>query len=375
MTRTSSRSNFQHLLSTLVLLSVVASTFALYAIPPRAHAETVTYSTPGSLEFEVPAYETLTVRVWGGGAGAYGWPENTAEDGEQSSFDSSVIANGGTASSTASAPGGTASGGGTNTTGGDGETYTSAPSPGDFSGGEGGDSPNGGTGGLSGTSGGDAGSNGNAPGGGGGGGGYTVQCFSVDSVGTLPGGGAGGYSEKSYSPGDLTPGSSVPVVVGAGGSGAEGADQSSDFCSPIIYGEGGDGADGRVEITYTPAATQTEPDAPANLVTTSTVAAVLLNWTAPESSGDSNLETYGVWRHTSPFSATSSATLIASIATTSTSYTDSTAVHGIAYYYGVTAVNAEGESDFSNQRASGSNSGRIIRLKGAVRLRGGVHLR
>jgi hypothetical protein len=176
---------------------------------------------------------------------------------------------------------------------------------------------------LSGTSGGDAGSNGNAPGGGGGGGGYTVQCFSVDPVGTLP----------------------------------------------------GDGADGRVEITYTPAATQTEPDAPANLVTTSTVAAVLLNWTAPESSGDSNLETYGVWRHTSPFSATSSATLIASIATTSTSYTDSTAVHGIAYYYGVTAVNAEGESDFSNQRASGSNSGRIIRLKGAVRLRGGVHLR
>jgi hypothetical protein len=118
------------------------------------------------------------------------------------------------------------------------------------------------------------------------------------------------------------------------------------------------------------------PDTPTNLITTSVTGAVNLSWTAPTSSGSSNLETYGIWRATSPFTATTTATLIASFATSSgTSYSDSSAVHGTVYYYRVTATNSSATSSLSNQKSSGSNSGRIIRLKGGVRILGGVRLR
>jgi hypothetical protein len=110
------------------------------------------------------------------------------------------------------------------------------------------------------------------------------------------------------------------------------------------------------------------PDAPANLLTTSVTGAVNLSWTAPASDGGANLESYGIWRATSPFTDTANATLIASIATTSTSYSDTSAVHGTVYYYRVTATNSTATSSLSNQKSSGSNSGRIIRL-GGMRLR------
>ena len=43
------------------------------------------------------------------------------------------------------------------------------------------------------------------------------------------------------------------------------------------------------------------PDAPSSLVTSSATGGVNLSWTVPADSGDSNLETYGIWRSTSPF--------------------------------------------------------------------------
>lgn len=151
------------------------------------------YTTAGSYNFSVPSYNTLTVTVWGGGGGgsqgAMG-PIPTA--GGQSSWNGAVIAYGGGAGSgVGGGAGGTASGGTTNTTGGAGSTT-------------GGNSPNGGAGGA-------AGSPGTAPGGGGGG-----------SIGAY-GGGGGGYSTRTYSVGQLTVGASIPVVVGAGGTGTAGA--------------------------------------------------------------------------------------------------------------------------------------------------------
>ena len=108
------------------------------------------------------------------------------------------------------------------------------------------------------------------------------------------------------------------------------------------------------------------PHAPTALTTTSNTGSVGLSWTVPADNGTSNLETYGVWRHTSPFTATSSATLITSFATsTGTTYSDTTVSHGTVYYYSVTATNQAATSLLSNQRSSGPNSGRIIRLKGA----------
>lgn len=103
-------------------------------------------------------------------------------------------------------------------------------------------------------------------------------------------------------------------------------------------------------------------DAPTNLTTTSATGRVDLSWTAPTST--TAFDTYGIWRATSPFTATTSATLIASIATTSTSYSDTSAARGTVYFYRVTATNSTATSSLSNQRASGSNSGRIIRLGG-----------
>ena len=117
-------------------------------------------------------------------------------------------------------------------------------------------------------------------------------------------------------------------------------------------------------LTFTTA----PPDAPTDLITTSNTGSVGLSWTVPTDTGSSNLETYGIWRATSPFTETSEATLIASIATTSTTYSDTSAVHGTNYYYRATATNSTATSSLSNQRSSGSNSGRIIRL-GGMRLR------
>ena len=114
-----------------------------------------TFSTPGSTSFTVPCYGTLTVKVWGGGgagavvSGIYvgftgGGP------GAASSFNSSVIANGGgtgwnAVMGTTGTPG-TATGGDTNTTGNAGTTGSWVAS------GTGGSAPGGGGAGGSGGS-------------------------------------------------------------------------------------------------------------------------------------------------------------------------------------------------------------------------------
>jgi hypothetical protein len=180
----------------------------------------------------------------------------------------------------------------------------------------------------------------------------SIWTQTSDSATAGPGSGGGGG-------GGLAAGGGNGGAAGSYGGGGGGAGEGD------VDGTGGVGKQGIIVITYTPAAASTAPDAPTNLVSTSVTGAVSLSWTAPASSGSSNLETYGVWRATSPFTATTSATLIASFATSSgTSYSDSSALHGSIYYYRVTATNGTATSSLSNQKSSGSNSGRIIRLAG-----------
>ena len=172
------------------------------------------------------------------GGGTSGTPVS-GEDGGQSMFGSPtpLVANGGSGGTGGKSTlgtggaGGSASGGDTNTAGNSGAGGTLGTPT---SGGAGGNSPSGGTGGAGGTGDSD-GSAGGAPGAGGGGASYNTQT-------TAGGGGGGGaYSEKTYSAGELTPGSIIDVTVGAGGAGGD--DGGSGH-------SGGAGAGGRIEITY-----------------------------------------------------------------------------------------------------------------------------
>jgi len=189
------------------------------------------FTTAGSFNFTVPCYNTLTVKVWGGGGGGSGFYSGygAGAAGGQSKFNNALVANGGSgaAASNAGGSGGSASGGSTNTTGGAGETGGSTY------GGKGGDAPSGGAGGPRTSSSDYSGNAGSAPGGGGSG-------FFFASTIRGGGGGSGGYSTKTYSAGDLTVGASLPVVVGAKGTGGKDGNQM----------EGGDGAVGRVTITW-----------------------------------------------------------------------------------------------------------------------------
>ncbi|OGG56667.1 hypothetical protein A3D71_03455 [Candidatus Kaiserbacteria bacterium RIFCSPHIGHO2_02_FULL_55_20] len=225
----------------------------LVFLPQVALAGSQTFTSSGT--FIVPAYGTLTVEVWGGGAsggGSNGYVTSIAgNSGTQSSFFGVVAGGGiGPAAGTGSGGltggvGGIASGGDTNTSGGAGSNGRAdfcpyAPS------GAGGASPNGGAGGA-GISAAVPSNPGSAPGGGGGGGlGAQYQpgqglwyCRGA------AGGGAGAYSKKTYAAGALTPGSSVTVTVGSGGA------------APSAAGPGGAGAAGRVTLTWADAASCT----------------------------------------------------------------------------------------------------------------------
>jgi fibronectin type 3 domain-containing protein len=96
---------------------------------------------------------------------------------------------------------------------------------------------------------------------------------------------------------------------------------------------------------------------------------VSLSWTTPVNIGTSGITAYKIYRDTHSGATT---LLDTEASTTSAAYTDTTAVHGPVYYYRVTAVNAEGESGYSNERTSGTASGRVIRLRGGVHILGGV---
>lgn len=189
------------------------------------------YASPGTYSFTIPAYNSLTVEVWGAGAGGSGITASSCTkvagtDGGNSSWGgSTIVAQGGNkGSGNSGGTGGTASGGSTNTTG---QAGTSA--------GKGGNGANGGAGGASRGSAGN-GNAGSAPAGGGGGAYATTRgCYEVDG----PGGGGGAYATRTYAPGAYAIGQSVSVVVGTRGTGGNGA----------TY-DGGLGAHGRVEITW-----------------------------------------------------------------------------------------------------------------------------
>jgi hypothetical protein len=86
-------------------------------------------------------------------------------------------------------------------------------------------------------------------------------------------------------------------------------------------------------------------DAPAAPVLSATAgtASVSLSWTVP-ADGGSPITGYNVYRGV----AAGTETLLVSLGVV-TAYVDTTAVTGTTYYYVVTAVNAEGESVWSNE--------------------------
>jgi hypothetical protein len=191
-----------------------------------------TFSTAGSFNFTVPCHNTLTVQVWGGGAGGQGFGTTAVSAGGQSSWDGTVLrANGGGAPSNGSfvgGTGGTASGGTTNTTGGAG-----GGGGGGANSGVGGAGANGGAGGATQSSCNGSGRVGTEPGGGGSG-----AKSQPRACNGMPGGGGGGYTTRTWSAGTYLTSEIVPLVVGAGSAGGTGGNP------------GGNGAKGRVTITW-----------------------------------------------------------------------------------------------------------------------------
>jgi fibronectin type 3 domain-containing protein len=85
------------------------------------------------------------------------------------------------------------------------------------------------------------------------------------------------------------------------------------------------------------------PDAPFNLNAIVMEEYVLLNWSAPLDDGGSSISVYHVYRR----SFDDSYSELASVA--STFFNDSDATEGVLYYYKVTAENAVGESEASDE--------------------------
>lgn len=191
-------------------------------------------SAPGCSLYVVPAHSTLTVEVWGGGAGGAQW----GFDGEISFF-GPVIAKGGVCSGPdylssgfRTPVGGDAIGGDTNTKGEPGIWYVPGGGTGQNTAGNGGDSPSGGAGGrwsvIPGPT------AGGFPGGGGAGG-------MGPKARPMSGGGAGAYAKKVFKSGELPVGSLIPVCVGAGGRGSNGGS--------MVAGTGGmPGGDGKITV-------------------------------------------------------------------------------------------------------------------------------
>ncbi|MFW9990808.1 MAG: SBBP repeat-containing protein [Candidatus Odinarchaeota archaeon] len=88
------------------------------------------------------------------------------------------------------------------------------------------------------------------------------------------------------------------------------------------------------------------PTAPVNLTCTAGENIVYLNWSVPVDDGGSPVLGYRLYR------GTSSGSYLFMKVTTSTVFNDTTATGGITYYYIVTAVNAAGESLFSNEASA-----------------------
>lgn len=244
-------------------LPTIVGMLAWIFLPVVVAAGSASYATPGTYSFSVPAYGSLTVQVWGGGGAGGGFFQYApGGPGGTSSFGNALGATGGSGGAGVTraddptprpgGPGGAGYGGDSNLTGGSGlsgspgEMYVSAC--GGVSG-AGGSAPYGGVGGaaVSMTA---TGNPGIAPGGGASGGAGATMYSWPEGGGNYfecayaGGGGGGGYAAKAYSSGQLTPGSTVTVVVGSGG-------------VPWLYNgqtynaAGGYGASGRVTISWT----------------------------------------------------------------------------------------------------------------------------
>ncbi|MFW9990806.1 MAG: SBBP repeat-containing protein [Candidatus Odinarchaeota archaeon] len=98
-----------------------------------------------------------------------------------------------------------------------------------------------------------------------------------------------------------------------------------------------------VSATVPGAPPLTVPGAPADLACYAGAGFAYLIWSAPASDGGSPVAGYRVYR------GTSSGNYLLLGLTTGTDFNDTTVTGGIAYYYAVTAVNAVGESPYSNQ--------------------------
>lgn len=89
----------------------------------------------------------------------------------------------------------------------------------------------------------------------------------------------------------------------------------------------------------------TSPSAPQNLTAaTANGRGVQLAWTAPASNGGAAITGYRVYRGT----ASGSETLLTTLGVV-TSYKDTSTTRGAVYFYWITAVNAAGESQPSNE--------------------------
>jgi len=94
------------------------------------------------------------------------------------------------------------------------------------------------------------------------------------------------------------------------------------------------------EVSTTP---RTVPSPPVNLVAVPSDSQVSLSWQAPVDDGGSAITGYRVYRKT----GSSSYSLLATVVTLA--YTDGSVSNGVTYSYVVTAVNAAGESPYSNE--------------------------
>lgn len=185
----------------------------------KATPGSANYVNPGSFTFTVPPYQTLRVRVWGGGGAAYGGTAGTRS-----------IFNGAGSLDIIGNPGGTGTSRGGETSGpiigGAGGTY-SVPS--------GGSGGNGAKGGeiyyynVSARA--ESGSGSIDPGGG-------SHGAATGNVGIIRGlGGGGGYADYTFSPGQITVGGQYSLTVGKGGTSPQGSSYNAN--------------DGRVYITWT----------------------------------------------------------------------------------------------------------------------------
>jgi hypothetical protein len=90
------------------------------------------------------------------------------------------------------------------------------------------------------------------------------------------------------------------------------------------------------------------PSQPLNLQASAGNAQVTLTWTAPASNGGAPITSYTIYRGTNADQITQ----IATTSNTAINYIDNTVTNGQTYYYAITASNAVGESDKSNQASA-----------------------